>query len=441
MLDSLTEKFQKIFRTIKGEAKLTESNMREALREIKLSLLEADVNYLVVKEFVEKVKEKASGQEVMESFSPHLQMIKIVRDELLSLFGDGEKKINFSNTIPSIFLITGLQGSGKTTSSGKLALFLKNQNEHPLLASLDLKRPAAQDQLRIIADAVKVPFYEVKEKNLENAVRELITYSRNSGFTPLIIDTAGRLHIDEELMDELAEVKNLTQPSEVFYVADSMTGQDAVKSAKAFDEKVGITSIILTKLDGDQRGGAALSIVSITGKPIKFIGVGEKYADFEHFYPDRLVSRILGMGDMMSLVEKAEKTLEKKKAEELTEKILKKSFTLEDFREQLAQIKKLGSLESVLSYFPVAGPFKNLSKMNVDEKKILHMEAIINSMTKDERIFPERIDGRRRLRIAKGSGRPVQEVNQLLKNFFEMKKLMKKPSFKSLLKSFSNLNH
>ncbi len=433
MLEILSSGIEKALKFIKGEGKLTESNLNQALRDVRLSLLQADVNLNVVKDFIERVKQKALGKEVMESFTPHTLLVKIVRDELLELFGKEGKSLLFSAKIPTIFMLAGLQGTGKTTTAGKLALYLKNNGYSPILASIDMKRPAAQSQLKSIAKSVGIPFYEFKEMNLKEIVNGLITYVKDRGFNPLIVDTAGRLHIDEELMEELKEVKNLLQPSETIYIADSMTGQDAVKSAKIFDEKIGITSIILTKLDGDQRGGAALSIVSVTGKPIKFIGIGEKYNDFQPFYPDRLVSRILGMGDVLTLVEKAEKAIDIKKAEEMEKKLRKDEFTLEDLREQLKMIKKMGSFRDILEHLPAIGPLKNLSGIDIEEKKIIHMIAIIDSMTPKERLHPERIDGRRRLRIAKGSGRPVQEVNQLIRQFLEMKKLMKKSSFKKLL--------
>lgn len=433
MLEIVSSGIEKALRFIKGEGKLTESNLNQALRDVRLSLLQADVNLNVVKDFIERVKAKALGKEVLESFTPYTLLVKIVRDELLELFGKEEKPLIFSSKIPTIFMLVGLQGTGKTTTAGKLALYLKGNGYSPILASIDMKRPAAQSQLKTISQSIGIPFYEVKEKNLREIINELLQFVKDRGFNPLIVDTAGRLHIDEDLMEELKEVKNLLQPSETIYIADSMTGQDAVKSAKTFDEKIGITSIILTKLDGDQRGGAALSIVSVTGKPIKFIGTGEKLSDFQPFYPERFVSRILGMGDILTLVERAEEAIDRKKAEELEKKLRKEEFTLEDLREQLKMIRKMGSLREIFEHLPAIGPWKNLSGINVDDKKIVHMMAIIDSMTPEERLHPERIDGRRRLRIARGSGRPVQEVNQLIRNFLEMKKLMKKSSFKKLL--------
>ncbi len=433
MFDIVSSGIEKALKFIKGEGKLTESNLNQALRDVRLSLLQADVNLNVVKEFIERVKEKSLGKEVLESFTPYTLFVKIVRDELMELFGGEHRPLNFSNKIPTIFMLTGLQGTGKTTTAGKLALYLKESGYSPILASIDMKRPAAQSQLKTIAQSLDIPFYEARGENLRNIINGIILYVKDRGFNPLIVDTAGRLHIDEDLMEELREVKDLLQPSETIYIADSMTGQDAVKSAKIFDEKIGITSIILTKLDGDQRGGAGLSIVSVAGKPIKFIGIGEKYKDLQPFYPERLVSRILGMGDILTLVEKAEQAIDRKKAEELEKKLRKEEFTLEDLREQLKIIKKMGSFREILEHLPSIGLFKNLAGIQIEEKRIIHMIAIIDSMTQKERFYPEKIDGKRRLRIAKGSGRPVQEVNQLLRQFLEIKKMMKKQSFKKLL--------
>ncbi len=432
MLEIVSSGIEKALRFIKGEGKLTESNLNQALRDVRLSLLQADVNLNVVKDFIERVKTKALGKEVMESFTPYTLLVKIVRDELLELFGKESKPLQFSSKIPTIFMLAGLQGTGKTTTAGKLALYLKGNGYSPILASIDMKRPAAKSQLKTIAQSIGIPFYDVKEGNLIEIVSELLKFVKDRGFNPLIVDTAGRLHVDDELMKELKELKSLLQPSETIYIADSMTGQDAVRSAKIFDEKIGITSIILTKLDGDQRGGAALSIVSVTGKPIKFIGIGEKHTDFQPFYPDRLVSRILGMGDILTLVEKAEKEIDIKKAEEMEKKLRKEEFTLEDLREQLKMIRKMGSFKDILEHLPAIGPLKALSGIDIDDRRIIHMIAIIDSMTPKERLHPEKIDGRRKLRIARGSGRPVQEVNQLIRNFLEMKKLMKKSSFKRL---------
>ncbi len=438
MFDQLTEKLQKTFKYIRGEGKITEKNIAEALKMIRLAFLEADVNYRVVKEFEARVKAKALNQEVMMSLTPAQHFIKIVRDELTDILGQEARPLTFASRPPSIFMLVGLQGSGKTTTSGKLARYVKTLGKHPLLVSFDLKRLAAQDQLKIIANQLGLPFYEMSEEKMRNpevALKELVTFTRNRGYDPLIVDTAGRLHIDEELMSELRLVKDILQPVEVIYVGDAMTGQDAVRSAQAFDEKIGLTSIVLTKLDGDARGGAALSIVYVTHKPIKFIGVGEKFDRLEVFHPERMASRILGMGDILSLIEKAEQEADLKEAEEMARKLKKQQFTLEDFRKQLVQIKKMGSLSSLLGFLPKYGPFKQISNLNLDDKRLLHYEAIINSMTPEERENPRIINGSRRARIARGSGRPVQEVNQLLKQFFEMEKLLKKSDFQKLLKN------
>lgn len=438
MFEQLSEKIQRTLKYIRGEGKITEKNIAEALKMLRLAFLEADVNYKVVKEFEARVKAKALNQEVMMSLTPAQHFIKIVRDELTEILGQSARPLTFASQPPSVFMLVGLQGSGKTTTSGKLARYVKGLGRNPLLVSFDLKRLAAQDQLRIISRSLNLPFYEMtaeKMKNPAEALKELIAYTRNRGYDPLIVDTAGRLHIDEELMNELRLVKEILQPGEVIYVGDAMTGQDAVRSAQAFEEKIGLTSIILTKLDGDARGGAALSIVHVTHKPIKFIGVGEKFDRLEVFHPDRLASRILGLGDILSLIEKAEREADLKEAEEIARKIKKQQFTLEDFRKQLQQLKKMGSLSGLLDLLPKAGSFRKISQLEVDDKKLVYFEAIINSMTPAERENPRIINGRRRARIARGSGRPVQEVNQLLKQFFEMEKLLKKSDFKSLIKN------
>jgi len=438
MFEQLSEKIQKTLKYIRGEGKITEKNIAEALKMLRLAFLEADVNYRVVKEFEARVKARALNQEVMMSLTPAQHFIKIVRDELTEILGQEAKPLTFSSHPPSVFMLVGLQGSGKTTTSGKLARYVKGLGRNPLLVSFDLKRLAAQDQLRIISKSLNLPFYEMTAEKMRNpaeALKELVTHARNRGYDPLIVDTAGRLHIDEELMGELRLVREILEPAEVIYVGDAMTGQDAVHSAQAFEEKIGLTSIILTKLDGDARGGAALSIVQVTHKPIKFIGVGEKPDKLEIFHPDRMASRILGMGDILSLIEKAEQEADLKQAEEIARKLKKQQFTLEDFRQQLQQLKKMGSLSGLLDLLPKAGPFKKIGNLEVDDKKLVYFEAIINSMTPAERENPRIIDGRRRARIARGSGRPVQEVNQLLKQFFEMEKLLKKSDFQKLMKS------
>ncbi len=438
MFEQLSTRLQKVMKYLRGEGKITEKNMAEALRMIRLALLEADVNYKVVKEIIEKIQSKALNQEVLESLTPAQQVIKIVRDELTFILGREAKPLRFASRPPSVFMLVGLQGSGKTTSCGKLAKWALGFQKNPLLVSFDLKRPAAQDQLQMIARQLNMPFYEMSKEQMaspQKALKDLVLFARNRGHDPLIVDTAGRLHVDNELMEELSLVKDALQPDEVIYVGDAMTGQDAVRSAQAFEEKIGLSSILLTKLDGDARGGAALSIVSVTGKPIRFVGTGEKFDKLEVFYPDRMASRILGMGDILTLIEKAEQETDIKEAEEIARKLQKEEFTLEDFRRQLHQVKKMGSLSSILKYLPNAGMFRDMSAVEMDDKKILHFEAIINAMTPRERHDPRMIDGRRRLRIARGSGRPVFEVNQLLKQFMEMKKMMKKSQFKKILSS------
>lgn len=438
MLDQLSDRLQRVMKFLRGEGKITEKNLDEVLRMLRMAFLEADVNYLVVKDFEAKIKEKALDEKVMLSLAPSQQVIKIVRDEITGILGQEEKKLNFSSSPPSIFMLVGLQGSGKTTTCGKLAKWVKNLQKNPLLVSFDLKRPAAQEQLKMISQMLNLPFYELSKEQMASpheVLKDIVKYAKNKGYDPLVLDTAGRLHIDEELMEELRMLRDILNPTEVIYIGDSMTGQDAVKSAQLFEEKIGLTSIILTKLDGDARGGAALSIVSVTGKPIKFVGVGEKFDKFEVFHPDRMASRILGMGDVISLIEKAEKETDLKEAEELARRLRKQEFTLEDFQKQLTQLKKMGSLSQFLNLLPTGGVFKNVSKMNIDDRKILYFEAIINSMTVRERENPKIINGSRRARIGRGSGRPVSEVNQLLKQFFEMKKMMKKSHFQKLLSS------
>ncbi len=438
MLDQLSDRLQRVMKFLRGEGKITEDNLDEVLRMLRMAFLEADVNYRVVKDFEAKIKEKALDEKVMLSLTPSQQVIKIVRDEITGILGQEEKKLNFSSSPPSIFMLVGLQGSGKTTTCGKLAKWVKNLQKNPLLVSFDLKRPAAQEQLKMISQMLNLPFYELSKEQMASpheVLKDIVKHAKNKGYDPLVLDTAGRLHIDEELMEELRMLRDILNPTEVIYIGDSMTGQDAVKSAQLFEERIGLTSIILTKLDGDARGGAALSIVSVTGKPIKFVGVGEKFDKFEVFHPDRMASRILGMGDVISLIEKAEKETDLKEAEELAQRLRKQEFTLEDFQKQLTQLKKMGSLSQFLNLLPTGGVFKNVSKMNIDDRKILYFEAIINSMTVRERENPKIINGSRRARIGRGSGRPVSEVNQLLKQFFEMKKMMKKSHFQKLLSS------
>jgi signal recognition particle subunit SRP54 len=440
MFENLQEKLQRAFKSLRGQAKLTEENIDEALREIRLALLEADVNFKVVKQLIDQIRAKAVGQGVMTALSPGEQVIKIVRDELVELLGKDTARMKFASQPPTVVLMAGLQGSGKTTTSGKLAHWFKNGGHRPLVVSVDVYRPAAREQLKIVAQAVKSQIYEgeVGEANtatVERLVKEARREAIVSGCDVLIVDTAGRLHIDDQLMEEMQSLKKLLNPSEILFVADAMTGQDAVNSADEFHKKLSLTGIVLTKMDGDARGGAALSIRQVTGQPIKFIGVGEKYDALEPFHPDRIVSRILGMGDILSLIERAEQQIDKKKAQEMATKALSgDGFSLEDFRDQLRQVKKMGSMKSLMGMLPSIGPFSGLQKAadNVDEKQINRVEAIINSMTTHERNHHEMINGSRRKRIARGSGTSVQEVNNLLRQYAQMKKMFKqmgKPSF------------
>jgi len=426
MFENLSDKLQRVFKNLRGEGKLTEQHLDEALKEIRMALLEADVNFKVVKQFTDSVKSKAIGQEVMQSLSPGQQVVKIVRDELIEMLGGTNVRINFAPQPPSTIMLVGLQGSGKTTSSGKLAKWLQKGGHRPLLVSVDVYRPAARDQLKVIAKDIGVKLWEGSptDKPLElcqAALRE----ARNTAHDVVVIDTAGRLHIDEALMSELHEIKNTIRPNEILFVADAMLGQDAVKSAQQFHERLGFNGFVLTKMDGDARGGAALSIKQVTGQPVKFVGTGEKYDALELFHPDRLVSRIMGMGDILSLIEKAEEVVDKKKAVELQEKMLSDNFTLDDFRDQLKQIRKLGALDQIIGMLPSIGPFKDMQKVKVDEKELVRVEAIINSMTPKERRNHQLINGSRRKRIARGSGTSVQQVNQLLKQYVQTRKMMK----------------
>jgi len=426
MFETLSEKLQRVFKNLRGEGRLTEQHIEEALKEIRMALLEADVNFKVVKQFTEAVKSKAVGAEVFQSLSPGQQVVKIVRDELIEILGGSNVRLSFASQPPTVIMLVGLQGSGKTTSSGKLAKWLERGGHRPILVSVDVYRPAAREQLKVIARDIAVKLWEGKPDDAplqlcQDAVRE----ARNSAQDVVIVDTAGRLHIDETLMKELSELKEAVHPNEILFVADAMLGQDAVKSAQQFHDQLGFTGFILTKMDGDARGGAALSIKQVTGQPVKFVGTGEKYDALELFHPDRLVSRIMGMGDILSLIEKAEEVVDKQKAVELQEKMLSDSFSLEDFRDQLKQIRKLGTLDQILGMLPSIGPFKDMQKVKVDEKELVRVEAIINSMTPKERRNHQLINGRRRKRIAKGSGTTVQQVNQLLKQYAQTRKMMK----------------
>ncbi|MGH9669652.1 MAG: signal recognition particle protein [Terriglobales bacterium] len=440
MFENLTDKLQRAFKNLRGQGMLTEENIGEALAELRVALLEADVHQGVVKQLLDAIRAKAVGQEVMTALSPAEQVVKIVRDELIELLGKDTAKLKLASQPPTVVLMAGLQGSGKTTTSGKLAAWLKRSGRRPLLVSVDVYRPAAREQLKIVAEAVKANLYEgqVTEPNtatVERLAKEARREAVTSGCDVVIVDTAGRLHIDEQLMEEMQSLKRLLNPQEILFVADSMTGQDAVRSADEFHKKLALTGVILTKMDGDARGGAALSIRHVTGQPIKFLGVGEKYDALEPFHPDRIVGRILGMGDVLSLIEKAEEHLDKKKAAEFAAKAITGSgFSLADFRDQLRQVKKLGSLQSIAKMLPSVGPFQGLNKAadNLDEKELVRVEAIINSMTAYEREHHEVINGSRRKRIARGSGATVQQVNHLLRQYAQMRKMFKsmgKPGF------------
>jgi signal recognition particle subunit SRP54 len=426
MFESLGTRLQDVFKTLRGESRLTPENIEVALREIRLALLEADVNFKVVKAFVDRVRDRAMDQAVLGSLSPSQQVVKIVRDEMVALFGDAEGGLQATSKRPRVILMLGLQGAGKTTTSGKLAVWLTKQGKHPLLVSTDVKRPAAIQQLTIVGQKANVRVYDPEGqmdpvRRAKGAVAEATTL----GFDSVIVDTAGRLHIDDELMDELEAIKGSTEPSDLLYVADAMTGQDAIKSAGEFNRRVGVTGVVLTKLDGDARGGAALSVVSVVGVPIAFAGTGERLEDLEPFHPERVVSRVLGMGDVLSLIERAEAAIDVEDAERLEEKIRANEFTLEDFRDQLKTIKKMGPLEQIMGMLPGMGNLKALAENKPDEKQMDRVEAIINSMTPDERRKQHIINGSRRKRIAKGSGTSVEDVNRLLKQFVQMQKMLK----------------
>src|SRR5436189_5214579 len=416
MFENLQERLQRTFKSLRGQAVLNEENIAEALRELRLALLEADVNFKVVKELIDRIQAKAVGQEVMTALAPGEQVIKIVRDELVEILGKDTAKLKFASQPPTVILMAGLQGSGKTTTSGKRASWLKKGGHRPMLVSVDVYRPAAREQLKVVAQAIKANIYqgEVTEANtatVERLAKEARREAVNSGCDVLIVDTAGRLHIDDQLMEEMQSLKRLLNPSEILFVADAMTGQDAVRSADEYHKKLTLTGVVLTKMDGDARGGAALSIRQVTGQPIKFIGVGEKYDALEPFHPDRIVSRILGMGDILSLIERAEQTVDKKKAQDIAARALSgDGFSLEDFRDQLRQVRKMGSIQNLMGMLPSIGPFAGLQKHadQIDEKQINHVEAIINSMTTYERQHHDVINGSRRKRIARGSGMTVQ---------------------------------
>lgn len=421
----LSEKLQETIRKFRGMGRVTEKDVREMMREIKLALLEADVNYKVVRSFINSVSERAAGQEVLESLTPGQQVIKIVHEELIELLGKVPSKVTFASRPPTVYMMVGLQGSGKTTTSGKLANLLRKQGKNPLLVACDVYRPAAIKQLQVVGNQLDIPVFAIEGNNDPvDIARKAIDHAGSKLYDLVIIDTAGRLHIDEELMEELENIKNAVHPHEILLVIDSMTGQDAVNVAENFNSKLGVDGIVLTKLDGDTRGGAALSVKAVTGKPVKFAATGEKLNDIEPFYPDRMASRILGMGDVLSLIEKAQEAFDEKKALEMEKKLRTQQFTLDDFLDQLEQLKKMGPLNQVLGMLPGMNS-KALRNIEVDEKKFVRVEAIIKSMTLKERRDPAIINGSRRKRIAAGSGTSIQEVNSLLKQFEEMRKMIK----------------
>ncbi|MDA8229174.1 MAG: signal recognition particle protein [Desulfitobacterium hafniense] len=423
MFQSLSEKLQQTFKRLKGKGKLTEADVNEAMREVRMALLEADVNYKVVKDFISKVKERSVGQEVLESLSPGQHVIKIVHEEMIALMGGVSSKIQIASKPPTVILLAGLQGAGKTTHAAKLANMLKKQGKHPMLVACDIYRPAAIKQLQVLGEQIKVPVFSQGQKPPVEIATASIKEALNQGADVVILDTAGRLHINEELMGELRDIKKAVKPHEILLVVDAMTGQDAVNVAESFHNELGIDGVILTKLDGDTRGGAALSVKAVTGCPIKFAGIGEKIDALEPFHPDRLASRILGMGDVLTLIEKAQQAFDEKKSREMEEKMRKQEFTLDDFLDQMQQIKKMGSLSSILEMIPGVG--KQLKDIKIDEKDMSHVEAIIHSMTPDERRKPAIIKDSRKRRIAKGSGTSIQEVGRLLKQFEQMQKMMK----------------
>jgi signal recognition particle subunit SRP54 len=427
MFDNLSDKLDGVFKRLKGHGTLSEKNISDGMREVRMALLEADVHFKVVKQFVADIKERALGQEVMKSLTPGQQVVKIVNEELTRLMGGRSEELNLEGTHPVSVMMVGLQGSGKTTSSGKLAIHLRKLGRKPYLVPADVYRPAAIEQLQKLGGQIDVPVF-ASETTMDpvDICRQARVAAQKEGCDVVLLDTAGRLHIDEELMGELQRIKDVVQPSDILLVADAMTGQDAVNMAKAFEDALGIGGVILTKMDGDARGGAALSIKSVTQKPIKFVGVGEKLNDLEVFHPDRMASRILGMGDMLTMIEKAQEAVDIKEAAALEKKLRKNQFTLEDFRDQMAQVRKMGSLTDIIGMIPGMGKLKQMKNMDVDDSQLVRIEAIINSMTPQERRHHNIINGSRRKRIAKGSGTKVQDVNQLLKNYTQVMKMMKK---------------
>ena len=425
LFDNLGDRLQGVFRKLKGRGRLSEKDVEMALREIRLALLDADVNFKTVKEFLARVKERAVGEEVFKSITPAQQMVKIVHDEMAFILGEAQEGINFSPKPPTVVMMVGLQGSGKTTACAKLARFLKSKGRSPLLVAVDIYRPAAIDQLEILGEQIEVPVFVRRSQDPLDIVKGALKEAKGLGSDLLILDTAGRLHIDEEMMQELVDVKEICEPSEILLVADAMTGQDAVNMAQSFMEKLEIDGLILTKLDGDARGGAALSMKSVTGRPIKFASVGEKMEDLEVFYPDRMASRILGMGDVVTLVEKAEETITEERAKKLEEKLRKQKLDFNDFLEQIKQMQSMGGITKVLSMVPGMGSTAKMAQMGLDERQLVRVEAIIQSMTDKERKNPQMLNASRRRRIARGSGTSTQKVNQLVKQFSQMQKLMK----------------
>jgi signal recognition particle subunit SRP54 len=438
MFEEITEKFELLFKKIRGQARITEANISETMRDIRRVLLEADVNYKVVKDFTDRVQQKAIGQEVLKSITPGQMLIKIIYDELVSLMGSTRADIKFSPVPPTVIMVVGLQGSGKTTFCAKLANHLKHKGRHPLLVAGDVHRPAAVEQLKQLGEQIQIPVFAMdSEFDAVKIAKNGVEFAKKNYRDVVIVDTAGRMHIDEEMMREVEMVKEAIKPNEILFVVDAMTGQEAVNVAKEFNDRLNFDGVVLTKLDGDARGGAALSIKAVTGKPIKFVSTGEKLDAIEPFYPDRMASRILGMGDIITLVEKAQKQVDEEKAKKLEEKLKKNQFTLEDFREQIREIRKMGPLKEILSMIPGLG--SSLRSVDIDEKELIKIEAIINSMTPEERRKPQIINASRKRRIAMGSGTTVQDVNRLLRQFEEMQKLLKqlnRGKFKGLKISF-----
>ena len=424
--EGLQDKLGQVFKKLKARGKLTEADVKEAMREVRLALLEADVSYKVVKEFVNKVSERAVGVDVLESLTPAQQVVKIVNEELIALMGDGNSRLNIASKPPTVIMFCGLQGSGKTTHCAKLAKLLKKEGHHPLIAACDVYRPAAIEQLKVVGGQADVTVFELGQIDPVDIASQAVRYAKDHNHDIVILDTAGRLHIDEKLMDELKNIKSETTPDEIMLVVDAMTGQDAVNVAKAFDEALGITGVLMSKLDSDTRGGAALSVLSVTGKPIKFVGTGEKLDDFEQFHPDRMASRILGMGDVLSLIENAERNLDEEQAERTLERLKKNQFTLDDFLEQMGQVKKMGGVGKILDMMPgISAAQKQGIDFEASEKEFAQMEAIIQSMTKEERNDPSILNASRRKRISRGCGQPVSKVNNLIRRYEDVKKMMK----------------